>query len=101
MKVVNGKTELISLFRDLFPILLISGLITTGIGIILALLYSHKIAGPIYRFKKSTKELLEGKYNVSFRVRSYDQFQELSQLLEQWKNEYLRLKENCEKKKNN
>lgn len=103
IKVVNGKQHIISLFRILFPIILISGLITSIIGIIIGLLYSHKIAGPIYRFKKTLRILLEGKNKsdeyISFKVRKNDEFQELSFLLQQFYQKYQELENKVKENK--
>ena len=49
--------------------------ITTGI---LTLLVSHKISGPLYRFKKVLEALEQGDFSSEFHIRSADQFHELA-----------------------
>lgn len=98
IKVVNGKQQIVSLFRIIFPIILISGLITSIIGVFTGLIYSHKIAGPIYRFKKNLKTLLENKNDkyINFQVRKNDEFKELSELLHNFYQKYEKLEEEIE-----
>jgi methyl-accepting chemotaxis protein len=49
--------------------------------IILVLLTSHKIAGPLYRFRKEIEKLSDGNLNVSFNVRTSDQLKDLASAL--------------------
>jgi len=49
--------------------------------IILTLLTSHKIAGPIYRLKKEIDRFKEGDMTANFRTRSSDQLQDLAAAL--------------------
>ena len=49
--------------------------ITTGI---LTLLVSHKISGPLYRFKKVLEALEQGDFSSEFHIRLADQFHELA-----------------------
>lgn len=49
--------------------------ITAGIFI---LLISHRISGPLYRFKKVAEALERGDFSSDFHIRSTDQFQELA-----------------------
>ena len=49
--------------------------ITTGI---LTLLVSHKISGPLYRFKKVLESLEQGDFSTEFHIRSADQLHELA-----------------------
>lgn len=49
---------------------------------IMALLYSHRIAGPLFRIKKSIDTLSEGKDITPVQIRKYDEFKELAGSLE-------------------
>ena len=49
--------------------------------IILTLLISHKISGPLYRLKKEIDRLKKGELNLNFNTRSNDQLKNLSQAL--------------------
>jgi hypothetical protein len=44
----------------------------------IALIYSHRVAGPLFRLRKSLDTLAEGKDVPSFKFRTYDEFKELS-----------------------
>jgi|YNPMSStandDraft_2_1061718.scaffolds.fasta_scaffold00088_13 sensor histidine kinase YesM len=98
-KIVNGKPELISPLSIVLPIIMASSLITLIVSFVNALFYSHKMAGPIYRLKKSCQELIEGKKNVSFKVRKDDEFHELSELLQKVAEKYYELEKEVEELK--
>ena len=49
---------------------------------IISLIYSHSIAGPIYRLKKAIEALLEGKEISHIKLRPGDEFQDLADSLE-------------------
>lgn len=54
-------------------------IIVTGIAMaFLTLFVSHKIAGPMYRFKKVAESLAEGDFSSDFKIRKLDQFQDLA-----------------------
>lgn len=67
----------------LFPLLLQTIIITTiivGIAtIILTLFVSHKIAGPLYRFKKELGSVGKGDLSRNFQIRKNDQLQDLAE----------------------
>jgi len=46
--------------------------------VIVTLFVSHKIAGPLYRFKKVMQDLEKGDFSSDFRVRHLDQLQDLA-----------------------
>lgn len=43
------------------------------------LFFSHRIAGPIYRFEHTLHEILNGNLNVEIKLRSKDEFQETAE----------------------
>ena len=49
---------------------------------IVSLIYSHRIAGPIYRLKKAIEALQDGKEIGYIKVRPGDEFQDLADSLE-------------------
>jgi hypothetical protein len=49
---------------------------------IISLIYSHRIAGPIYRIKKSIEALQEGKEIGCIKLRPADEFHDLADALE-------------------
>jgi hypothetical protein len=55
------------------------GMLLVGI---ISLIYSHRIAGPIYRIKKSIEALQEGKEIGCIKLRPADEFQDLADVLE-------------------
>jgi len=63
------------LIQTLLVVMIISGLAT----ILVTLLFSHKIAGPLYRFKKAIEEVKLGNLSTNFNIRNYDQFKGLSE----------------------
>jgi len=79
--IVVGNTQKISptsfLEMVLAP-LIIANLFILSIIIPIALLYSHRIAGPIYRFQKSLDMLINGKTNFMIVLRKKDEFKYLA-----------------------
>lgn len=49
---------------------------------IISLIYSHRIAGPVYRLTKAIETLQAGKESGSIKLRPADEFQELADSLE-------------------
>jgi methyl-accepting chemotaxis protein len=49
--------------------------------IMLTLYVSHKIGGPVYRFKRELELITQGDLSSEFRIRKNDQFQDLAGLL--------------------
>lgn len=72
-----------SVKKAVFPLLFasiqsVALLILVSIGIaVLSLFFSHKIAGPLYRFEKSLETIGSGDLTHVVRLRSGDQIQEL------------------------
>jgi methyl-accepting chemotaxis protein len=62
------------LIQTVLAVVVISGLAT----IIVTLLFSHKIAGPLYRFKKAIEGVKLGNLSANFHLRNYDQLKGLS-----------------------
>lgn len=64
------------------PSILLANLAVIGItavaGFIVMLAYSHKIAGPLYRFEKSIEEMAAGDLTSRFNLRANDQLEELA-----------------------
>ncbi|MCR1792387.1 hypothetical protein AB3N61_17450 [Leptospira sp. WS58.C1] len=71
----------LDLFTIQFKGILLFSLLYLLLSAIFVLLYSHKMAGPIYNIKKNLKLLLEGKDVDKIRIRSGDEFQDLADLL--------------------
>lgn len=70
-------------YLDQLKVTLILGefLIFLCVGV-LALVYSHRIAGPIFRIKRYIEMLSEGKDIPPVKIRYYDEFKEVAELLE-------------------
>jgi nitrogen fixation/metabolism regulation signal transduction histidine kinase len=62
------------LIQTVLAMMVILGLAT----IIVTLLFSHKIAGPLYRFKKAIEGVRLGNLSANFHLRNYDQLKGLS-----------------------
>lgn len=80
---VNSRVVVRSTAEFILPLLIQTVLIVMVIiglaTVILTLLVSHKIAGPIYRFKKVLQALEEGDFSSEFRIRRSDQFQDVAE----------------------
>lgn len=64
------------------PTILLANLAIIGVtaiaGFIVMVAYSHKIAGPLYRFEKSIDEMASGDLTSRFNLRANDQLEELA-----------------------
>ena len=60
------------------PALLISAVVGFVISCLAGLFYSHRIAGPIYRFKNTIDEVLEGKSPGIIVLRRHDELKDLA-----------------------
>ena len=77
-----GSELKIASTRDFFlPALLFSNLIIVGAtaiaGIVVLVLLSHKLAGPLYRFENVLSNIKKGDLTQKFKLREKDQFTEL------------------------
>ncbi len=64
--------------------ILLSSLLALNIlSFFLSLKHSHRIIGPIFRFERHAKDILEGKTESRIKLRDGDYFQELAGLLNQ------------------
>lgn len=63
------------------PFLLGANLVA-AIGVfVLALFYTHRVAGPIYQIERRLAEVRDGNLKVTFRVRKHDRFRSLADAL--------------------
>lgn len=63
------------LIQTVVIVMILVGLATVAV----TLFVSHKIAGPLYHFKKAMEEVKEGDFSLDFRIRSLDQLQSLAE----------------------
>ena len=82
VSIVNSRVVAKTTADFILPILIQTVIIVTLIlslaAIVLTLLVSHKIAGPLYRLKKTMQALEMGDFSLDFRLRRSDQLQDLS-----------------------
>jgi len=74
----DGTTDVSSLFQIVLTPILIAGLVFLVIIIPYSLFYSHKIAGPIYRFRKAIDFLINGKMDFMINLRKKDEFEDIA-----------------------
>lgn len=63
------------------PALLINNVLVLVLLTAIALWYSHRITGPIYRISKDLSSALEGRRGVTIQLRRNDEFRDLALLL--------------------
>lgn len=82
VSIVNSRVVVRTTADFILPVLIQTvAVVTILIGLAAAgvtLLVSHKIAGPLYRFKKVMEELEGGNLASEFRIRHLDQLQNLA-----------------------
>lgn len=85
VSIINSRVVAVKTSDFLLPILLQTILIVMIVvslaTIVLTLLVSHRIAGPIYRLKNVLELLGDGDFSSDFRIRRLDQFQEVADTL--------------------
>ena len=102
VSIVDSRVVVRSTADFLLPLLVQTvAVVTILIGIavmVVAVLLSHKIAGPLYRFQKEIKNLENGDFTTEFRIRKMDQLQDLAenfnQMIKKTREELTQLKTN-------
>lgn len=74
----EGTTDVASLFQIVLVPILVANLLILCIIIPYSLIYSHKIAGPIYRLEQSLDFLLKGEMDFIIVLRRKDEFKYLA-----------------------
>lgn len=67
------STVVLYLHRSFWPGFLLVALLAA----LQAILSSHRLVGPMYRFEKMVQELVSGNYKLRIRIRKRDQFKEM------------------------
>lgn len=84
VSIVNSRVIVRTTADFILPVLIQTVVIVTIIvslaTIAVTLFISHKIAGPLYRFKKVLQELESGDFSSDFSIRHFDQLQELARM---------------------
>ena len=102
VSIVNSRVMVRSTADLILPILIQTVIVVTIVislfTILVTLFISHKIAGPLYRFKKVIQELENGDFSSDFKIRNPDQLQELAgafnSMIKKVREEMGQLKEN-------
>ena len=74
----EGTTDVSSLFQIVLIPILVANLLVLCVIVPYALIYSHKIAGPIYRLEQSLDLLLKGEMDFIIVLRRKDEFKYLA-----------------------
>ncbi len=76
---IYPQGRLITILKTSNMILLGRMLLITPMVAILAVLLSHRIAGPLYRIKKTLEEVAAGNYGLRIRLRRTDELQDVAE----------------------
>jgi len=74
--------------RESLIIFLVFGILITGGIAVLSLFYSHKVAGPLYRVKQTTRDIANGRLNITIKFRKGDAIHPISDSLNKVTNNY-------------
>lgn len=66
----------------MLPAILISGLITIVVSVFGGLMWSFRIAGPLYRFQLCAREIADGNLAVRWRLRERDELHDVANVLD-------------------
>lgn len=72
-----SNPERVDFFYKLIGIIGGIVLVMTALNFVIGLLFSHRIAGPVYRLKKAMEQVGEGDLSLLIRLRSGDELHEL------------------------
>jgi hypothetical protein len=75
----EGTTDVSSLFGIVLIPILAANMLILCVIVPYSLVYSHKVAGPVYRFQKSLDMLLEGQLDFMIRLRKKDEFKSIAE----------------------
>ena len=75
----EGTTDVSSLFKIVLIPILAANMLILCIIVPYSLVYSNKVAGPVYRFQKSLDLLLEGQLDFMIRLRKKDEFKNIAE----------------------
>lgn len=82
VSIVNSRVVVTSAADFILPLLIqtmaVAVILVGMLTIILTLKTSHKIAGPLYRFKRVITDLAKGDFSQNFQIRKLDQLQDLA-----------------------
>ena len=82
VSIVDSRVVVQNTANFILPVLIqtvIIVMVIVGLAVIAVTLFvSHKIAGPLYRFKKAIQALTEGDFSSEFKIRRLDQLQDLA-----------------------
>lgn len=74
----GSSLKVTNMFEIVMPIIIVAGIIIGAFTVGYGLLYSHRIAGPIYRMKRTLTALTRGIFDFKIKLRKGDKFQELT-----------------------
>jgi methyl-accepting chemotaxis protein len=95
--VTFGTTQIIGLSQFIWPVMLLSVIISGVVMCIFGLFLSHKMAGPAYRLRKDIAKMANGDLERKISLREKDYFQsiatDMDYLRQQWHDSILEMKE--------
>lgn len=78
----QSHLQIKSTWEIIFPTVAVTTLlaivITGTVSTVIVLIFSHKIAGPLYRFEKNLEEVAKGNFTVKTKLRETDQLEILA-----------------------
>lgn len=84
---INSRLQVMSTSDFLMPAFGMSAIFVTALVTLAAgarlLIFSHRIAGPLYRLEKSAETIGTGNLSLRVRLRSQDQLQDLAQAMDE------------------
>lgn len=79
----GSEVKLLQTGAFFLPTLLLSTtvivIVAVAVGLIVMILFSHRIAGPLFRFERILTELYNGDLTLRFKLRENDQFKDLAE----------------------
>jgi len=102
--IVTTLPEQASLLRLLWPVMLICVFVTLSLTFVFGVIISHRMAGPVYRIRKTLGEMAQGNLSGQIQLRKKDEFkslcQDINNLKTQWGLKIKELREICQELEN-
>jgi signal transduction histidine kinase len=86
--IASASNYKLLVLKESLIIFFVFGILITGGIAVLSLFYSHKVAGPLYRVKRTTRDIANGRLDITVKFRKGDSIHPLSDSLNNLTNNY-------------
>ncbi|MFH1407109.1 MAG: HAMP domain-containing protein [Candidatus Omnitrophota bacterium] len=81
LALVYPAGRLVEAMRQIYAVLFVCIILISPIIFIVAILFSHKIAGPLIRIERTLDEIGSGNFDVQIKLRKHDELKDLAETI--------------------